>query len=366
MINSIRIKNFKCFEDTEIAFENVNVLTGLNGVGKSTVIQAILLLRQSFLDYEFKDGLYLNGNYINLGLGKDVLYEKSDFDEGIFYALKSNNKNYVFDFLYDPGLDILPFRSKGIIEGLSDLSVFNKNFVYLSALRIAPQNFYKMQNRNEINNKNFGINGEYAIQYLKTNGPLPVKNKAVIIGDEEDTNLKNQTRLWLNSISYGANALVELNQLLNISELRYEFIEGKEKTNGYKSINVGFGLTYVLPVIVALLSSEKEDLIIIENPEAHIHPAGQRKLGELIAKAGAGGAQIIIETHSDHILNGIRLSVKKGDIYKDKVKLKFFYKDDKDDYKHKIAEPKIDENGKLDIWPDGFFDEWDKVLFELL
>ena len=172
--------------------------------------------------------------------------------------------------------------------------------------------------------------------------------------------------MWLDKISPGVSPKVTVNMKLRNSEVRYEYIEGKNKTNSYKSVNVGFGITYVLPIVVALLSAREGDMVIIENPEAHIHPAGQRKLGELIALAGAGGVQVIVETHSDHILNGIRLSVKNRKINPEQVELMYFYKNESNDYKHEVVYPKIDLNGRLDQWPSGFFDEWDNALLELL
>ena len=115
-----------------------------------------------------------------------------------------------------------------------------------------------------------------------------------------------------------------------------------------------------------MVSAKKGDIVILENPEAHIHPRGQRMLGELISRAGASGAQIFIETHSDHILNGVRLSVKKHLLDKGNVNILYFYKDVDDNYKHKYATPHILENGKIDKWPDGFFDEWDIALLDLI
>mgnify|MGYP005780600803 FL=1 len=105
-------------------------------------------------------------------------------------------------------------------------------------------------------------------------------------------------------------------------------------------------------------------MLIVENPEAHIHPAGQRMLGELLARAGAGGVQIFAETHSDHIINGIRLAVKHGIISGEEIALDYFYKDQK--YRHDYVRPEILSDGRLDCWPEGFFDEWDKALYELI
>lgn len=138
-------------------------------------------------------------------------------------------------------------------------------------------------------------------------------------------------------------------------------IMGEESTN---AINMGFGVSYVLPVVVALLKARKGELLILENPEAHIHPKGQRKIGELIARAAANGVQIIVETHSDHILNGIRLAVKYGQIQPGQVGLNYFYiyHDDEGMIKHDMTSPEILPDGSLSNWPEGFFDEWDKAV----
>lgn len=86
--------------------------------------------------------------------------------------------------------------------------------------------------------------------------------------------------------------------------------EGNIGADYFTAQNVGFGISYVLPIVLALVKAKKGELIILENPEAHLHPRGQRKMGELIARAAQGGVQVIVETHSDHILNGIRFVCK--------------------------------------------------------
>ena len=225
---------------------------------------------------------------------------------------------------------------------------------------------YRIINEEDIEKKDFGNNGEYAIQYLSLYGNTELENKSVIREETGGNSLLEQTKSWLDRIAPGVSPKILLNPQVRTSELRYEFIEGKTKTNSYRSVNVGFGITYVLPLIVAILSAKPGDILVLENPEAHIHPSGQRMLGELIALAGNGGVQVIVETHSDHILNGIRIAVKKKEIAKERVQLAFFYKDTSDEYRHKYVTPQIQDDGRLDIWPEFFFDEWDKALYELM
>lgn len=135
----------------------------------------------------------------------------------------------------------------------------------------------------------------------------------------------------------------------------------------YRATNVGFGISYTLPIITAVLASEPGTLILLENPEAHLHPKGQSKMGELLALAASCGVQIIIETHSDHVLNGIRLAVHDGKIDPEDIQLHYFERKEQEGMMvSKVTSPKIDKNGRIDRWPDGFFDEWRNILAKLI
>lgn len=364
MLKKISLGNFKCFENIDIPLQKVNVLTGINGMGKSTVIQSLLLLRQSYMKDGLKGGLCLNGRYVNLGNGQDILYENPGCDQ-VKISLCEDDNDYTFLFDYSPEEDVQPVCEEKISGKLDKLSILQNQFVYLSADRIKPQELYGIINEQDLLNREFAGTGEYAIQFLEQYGANVVTNPNAVISNGYENTLANQVRAWMDMISPGVVPRIRIDRQLRKSELRYEYIEGRNKTSSYKSVNVGFGITYVLPIIIALLTAEKDDLIILENPEAHIHPHGQRKLGELIAAAGAGGAQIIIETHSDHILNGIRIAVKKKRILPEDTKLLYFYKD-AENYKHRVKIPEIKRDGRLTEWPEGFLDEWDRALLELL
>lgn len=370
MISNLELKNFKCFENLQIDLKNVNIFTGVNGVGKSTIIQALLLLRQSLLVDKESDKLYLNGRYVEMGNSQDVVYDKAQDDFVEINVSIAYEKKYAHTFSYEQDTDYLKavMRTSDLSEEerQNKVSLFNDNFIYLSAFRIKPQERYGVISEKELKARNFGTNGEFALQYLGMYKDEDVKNECVVVEDAKGKSLINQVRIWLDKVSPGVSPQIKVMLDSRVSELSFDFVEGKEKTNSYKSINVGFGITYILPVIVALLSSKPGDLIIIENPEAHIHPAGQRMLGELIAKAGAGGAQILVETHSDHIINGVRVSVKEKYISKDDVQIAFFYKDEEQGYRHTYQELQVFEDGRLSTWPKGFLDEWEKALIELM
>ncbi len=362
MLKGLILENFKCFDELELNFSTVNVLTGLNGMGKSTVMQSILLLGQSQTSIMSEQVLSLKGKYVNLGVGQDILFEKAEKDE-ISIGVWTENTEERYLFGYQPEADILPLKSVDKkMDGLS--SAWETDLYYLSAYRIEPRFLYHIENEKEVSERYFAKNGEFSIQYLKMHGGDDVINNAILIGNKKT--VADQVKAWLDLVSPGVSPIININTSSRTAELKYEYIEGREKTNSYKSVNVGFGITYVLPVIVSLVSAKPGDIIFLENPEAHIHPKGQRMLGELLAAAGAGGVQIIVETHSDHVMNGIRIAVKKGKLKPQDTAFFYFYKDMVDSHKHKVICPVLDEKGRLDEWPEGFFDEWDNALLDLL
>ena len=362
MIKKLKLNTFKCFQEIDMKFTNVNVLTGLNGMGKSTVMQGILLLAQDGKGVSTSQNLSLKGKYVNLGIGQDVLYEKAENDEiGIEILVEDNQDKIVLGYKSEE--DVLPIVQKSNGKASAELE---KCLSYLSAYRIEPRFLYQIENETELEKRYFGKNGEYAIQYLKLYGGDSVRNCSILRGNVEKDTILDQVKEWLDMISPGVSPIITVNPSSRTAELQYEYIENREKTNSYKSVNVGFGITYVLPVVVSLVAAQRGDVLLIENPEAHIHPHGQRMLGELIAMAGNGGVQVIVETHSDHVLNGIRVAVKQKKLKAADTSFFFFYKDVEDSFRHKVMCPMLDSNGRLDKWPEGFFDEWENALLELL
>ena len=137
--------------------------------------------------------------------------------------------------------------------------------------------------------------------------------------------------------------------------------------NGHRAKNVGFGLSYTLPIITALLlgSVIPDSLIIIENPEAHLHPRGQSEIARLIALCIKAGVQVIVETHSDHLLNGIRIFAKNDDTsFYEKVHVYWFELDKNGNTESELIT--IDENGRLEDCPAGLLDQFEINARKLL
>ena len=245
------------------------------------------------------------------------------------------------------------------------INLFSDSFQYINTNRIQPSRIYNMSQKH-MKKGLLGINGEYTAHYLDENRHMKLNIDALKHTNSKTDMLLENVSCWLSEISEGIEVVPKKHPDIHQVSLSYKYTYGENITNELNPLNVGFGLTYILPIIVAILKSKPNDLLIIENPESHLHPAGQSKIAELCALASSNGVQLIIESHSDHFLNGIRVATKKKVINHNMIKIYYFEKE-KNEMSSKIHLLSIDKNGKInEIWPKGFFDEYDKLLDELI
>lgn len=380
MLELIRLRNFKAFDDQTLELRPLTLLTGLNSTGKSSVIQALLLLAQNDFEDPLSDTeqvsepLILNGKYVQLGNANDVLYEWANEDyievelRSKFFILSSVSSKYIWRFNRNKEEDALEvdrmnsstqhYGQSVEAKAMPKLAApFRHRFVYLAAERLGPRKLSDINMTDEI-----GIYGEYAIYqlYKWRNNEIQY---ALVHNNAISNTLFNNVEAWLGEISPGVR--IQLNPLSNIDSIQalFAFEMNRDVSNYYRATNVGFGITYTLPVILAILSAKPGTLLILENPEAHLHPKGQARLGELIAFAAAAGIQILVETHSDHILNGIRVATKDQKIKPDDIAIHYFAREEGHRTYYHIP---IDADGNLGSWPDGFFDEYENMLTKLL
>lgn len=368
MLQSIRIKNYKVLKDIELKLSNFTLISGLNNMGKSSLIQVLLLLRQSFEQKVLTSkGLLLNGGYTNIGKGKDALSTDAE-EEQFRFDLEWENDEYLeLIFNYKNKSNLQPLNKIRPREFTFSQALFSNRFQYLSAERTGPKSTYPVSQYAIEDLNSLGNNGEYTAHFLFANG-----SKAISIKNLEHEKAKSNTLLaqvdaWMSEITPGVKITPNVIEDVNQASIHYEFETSIGYTEKFRPENVGFGLTYVLPIVTSILASEKGDLIIVENPEAHLHPAGQTAIAKLIAKAAESGVQIIAETHSDHFLNGMRIGVLKKIIKPENTSLFYFAKQfESVDYAIDVFHPFVDQKGRIDEWPEGFFDEWDINLDQLL
>lgn len=365
MIKKIEIINFKSIKKVDVNISNLNLLMGLNGMGKSTFVQTLLVLIQS--DKLEERVIDLNGVLAQIGQGRDALYQYAEEEKIVFGLTIDEHPIFYWRSGYQKD------KEKLIIENTyfkDQMSVFRENtmrFQYISAERIGPKDIYEASSVVVADKKQLGLLGEYAAYFINVFG----QEHEVIDGlrhpDATSKNLLSQINAWMKEISPGVSINTKYVPEVNKVILDYQFDLLNDKTNSFRPKNVGFGISYVLPIVLALLTAEKGKIIVIENPESHIHPRGQAELGKLISLAASVGAQLFVETHSDHILNGIRVAVKEALVDKSIVNVIYFEKTttEKEQFT-KITPIKVDNKGELSDYPLNMMDEWSNQLLKLL
>ncbi len=368
MLRRIRLTNFKCFEMLDLSCAPLNLLCGLNGMGKSSVIQALLVLRQSFQTGDLPEGrLVLGGTLTDLGAGSDVLFEDAE-EEVIGFELHRDEhpQSWSQAFGYSRTGDQLsvvgPALQAGVPQEWRGLPPFGGLCHYVRAERVGPRKSYPLSEI-RARRSDLGAHGEYAWNFLNKhqNDFLPSDDPRC--GDLPGHRLVDAVDYWLGDVSPGARLQLESVLAADAVIAGFAFERpGDVATRRHRATNVGFGLSYVLPVVLALLSP-RGSLCLIENPEAHLHPRGQTRLAELSVLAASAGVQVFIETHSDHFMDGVRIAVRNGLIAPADAAIHYF---ERDGGRTVVSSPELDADGRLSHWPSGFFDQHDENLTRLL
>jgi predicted ATPase len=363
MLNSLTLKNFKPFENQSFSLKKLTLISGLNSTGKSSLLQSLLLLRQSYQQDLLPDiGLALNGDLVCIGTAQDALFDRAEEDIITFEILADDVINQ-WIFKYDKDSDVMEILSSTNACNTYDLNIFTDKFYYIQAERTSPQAYFETSDFQVKQHQQIGSRGEFTAHFLSTYEKQKITDLKLSHPEAISLSLQNQVEAWIGEISPGTKIEIQSHSTMDLVSLQYSY----GLSNPYRSTNVGFGITYTLPIIVSLLSAAPDTLILLENPEAHLHPKGQSKMGELLALAASCGIQIIVETHSDHVLNGIRRAVRHNQVNADDIQIHYF-----DRYLQsgkattKIMSPRIYQDGGIDKWPDGFFDQAEKDLMELL
>lgn len=371
MITKIELKNFKIFEKEEFDLAPLTLITGINGMGKSSIIQSLLLLKQSFaIEYlQTQKKVDLSNDFVNLETAGDLFYGMADdTDRTIEIIITTDNSelhSWKIDAV-DPKSQVLNCDYTGP-DNWKDISLFSENFIFLDAERWGPRETYFKKEKRAYNTK-LGIQGELAPAYLVK---AISENEQLGIIELKNTSLKDSTGLYEN-LNAWVSEIMSLPLKAKVTELDESKIklsyniEGS-KGQSYSALQVGFGLTFSLPIVLSILRAKKGDLIIIENPEAHLHPSAQIKIGYLLCLAAKNGVQVIIESHSDHILNSIRYAFHEEILDEKMVKIIFIRSiKTKDQNVPSVDYINLLGNGKLSHRPADFFDSWDKMLTKLL
>lgn len=316
MIEQLTIDGYKSIRHQLIPLKKMNVLTGLNSSGKSSVLQTLCILGR-------------------VALRKEEIFPENCGDEDRLRNVHEKRMELAAAY-GESGGNWIRYSERD-----KQYSDFPK-IIYVGADRIGPRTIYPSKKSGELDEK--GTNVLRIIEECSTAGSvLPER----MLNDQcEGEAFKFVVQGWLKEISPGVR-------------FNFDKVAGQEAHtatyNEFWPTNVGFGLSYTLPIIVAILLgvTNKNSIVLLENPEAHIHAKGQTALAELMCRAVEEGAQIVIETHSDHVFDGVRIYAKEHKGFADNVKLAWFRLDEEETTE--IEYPMLQPNGGLSFWPKDMF-----------
>ena len=348
----LSIESFKCFrENTKVHINNLTLLTGANSAGKSTVIQS-LLLNKMISESKSTDGKLVeldlnNKDYaLELGTYDDIVFRDDDyFTESKDVVFSINNAKAIIKT--DDNID-----AKKIVKVAvdNDFCLDINQFVYLNAYRMAPQYEYEKSELSDFCDCH-GTNTGVVIQ--KHSNDNCDKNRSLnFLGNKKWT---IQLDEWISYIF--PNVGIQISQS---SADNYQV-----KILGNAATNVGFGITYALPTLVNGLRVPEGGMLIVENPEAHLHAKAQSNMGYFLARMAAAGVRVIIETHSEHIVNGIRRMIVEGQTEMSHEDMNIYFFQNKNG-ENSIKEITMDDIGNLSEFPLDFFDQVRQDMLELM
>lgn len=349
MITQLQIEAFKCFDKESLEFRNLTILTGTNGSGKSSVIQALLQLAlHSNADYSSPLSNYLS--FI------------AEFEEAINFNMDTDKYRLTIEG-FGSALEYV-FTRQGSINAVknplkinSNISYSRGNLVFLSADRIGPQDTY-LKNINPLDQ--FGIYGEYAISFLeRARRDKKEVIDALIHQDEPRKFLDSQVNYWL---KYILDTEIKTEEILGTNQVKASFKNGNAFV---RPKNIGSGISYLTSILIVCLSAKLGQIIIIENPEIHLHPKAQSKIGEFLAFVASNGIQIIIETHNDHLINRICYEQFKGTLRSEEVIIHYKQSIHKPFETLEIVRGNFKNANNENRFPEGFYDATIQEIFEI-
>ena len=378
MIRKLSIENLKCFESLELDFAPLTLFTGFNAAGKSTVLQALLLLTQTLRGGRGTSELLLNGPLVSLGSPLDVLNTTSGAKTlSLGVEIDGINLSWRFDLeeagrrslriaelIKSNGLEIQRFSGADLV-GLAPQAAVGElesalqaleQAVFLSASRQIESEVFPAPLNSQVRRGDVGVLGQFAPWWLYAEGDAKVEKARRT--EPNAVTMRAQLNSWCNEVFPGAEAnALPINRT---SLMRLELRSGPT-TDWGSPANIGYGVGYAFPILVAGLTGAPDRMVIIDSPEAHLHPRGQSQIGLFLARMASAGSQILLETHSDHLLNGLRIAVRKEVLKPQDVAIYFFSQN----AASRVTRLSVDKWGGISDWPEGFFDQSERDLADL-
>lgn len=402
-INKLGLKNFKCFKEVEVSFAKITLLTGANSSGKSSLIYGLLAPFQSD---RFPLYLFPNGKYVDMGDFAEISFKndtQNKIEINIDFNYDHNNINISTQWILDPTnhlpkLYYLKTERRYDFNEVMEISFSENNYICnfkdkitdIKDLKISGLDKFVYTRYSEDKNKftedmkstntildridnimpdleiypSLNFIGSYRLYPERTYYQKPKSIDQILTSGE---GFIDQILEWQEQ---GDGTFDELLCILRELNLLYDIkpdkigggrfdlrIQVKENSNWASLADIGFGVSQLLPIIVADLQLWDNSTLIMAQPEIHLHPSIQAELGSyLVKQVDEGDKQYIIETHSEYLINRLRLCIVKGEIQPDDVAVYYFENTaEEGSITHKIE---FTKHGEILNAPRGFFDTY--------
>lgn len=374
MITNISIRNFKAFRDTgDIRLGALNILTGINGRGKSTLIQSLLLLSQSVResDNHSPSHLFTNGEWVKLGSFQELIHKYADLEDTIVFRLvtdDSKDNDYVLTYFPIEG-DAFTAELRSMLvngkETFSEPGGYNtesENKVLVPPVFSGYTPLLRLQNMYYIAADRKGASNEEDILSIGNSLHLDCHGDNVLnVLFQQGIEFQNKVEKYLSELFDGATFKIMADE-----RTIHLYMDSMNGGKLFRPVNVGYGYSYILTLLTAGLLAKKGEIVVVENPEAHLHPSAQSALMKFLCEEViAKGVQVFVETHSDHIVNASLLAVRKDVLTNDQMNILFFNRSDSS-VDVVISNLEVTSKGRVKNPPRNFCDQYAMDLRSLM
>ncbi len=414
LIEEIRVQGYKSLVDATLHVRPLTLLAGTNSSGKSSIVQPLLLIKQTMeAPYQPAGALVLDGAHVQAETAGELLSKVLSKSTQFSITTSGRHKNkgeqrMLLNLVYEEYDGNFQVKSQQTASGPDFQFKVNLepglswNDFYNQAINISPINVQMLDKMGGtvvqdssgflsvlLNNEEGKVVGSYA-DFRSLKGSLSnfihvpgLRRKAE--RSYVATMLSDQIKGTFDLYAAGTvsqwqqqqdtEKLAKLNDYLrrlgltdsvtakvkNANEVELSVSRlpagGKAKPRKADMVNiadVGIGVSQVLPILVALIAAQEGQIVYVEQPELHLHPRAQVAMAELLAEAANRGVRVIVETHSSLLLLTVQTLIAKSEIKNTDVALHWFARDAKGATQVTYVEP--DEDGAYGEWPEDFGD----------
>lgn len=376
MIKTLSIQHFKAFDELQqVRLGGLTLLTGINGRGKSSFLQVLLLLSQSLRNsaQHTLDNLLLKGDWVDLGSFTEITNVYAKHDLPIIFDIETDNDtDYRFRLSYKAGSissmgDLCGMEVNGT-EMFSESSFYGENtsaekdstlaapvISGYTSLTNLQRMYYISADRESAQNEEDNVSRSSLWLDKKGRNILNV-----IYAEGED--FQKRVEQELSNIFDGATFLIkEEGNALRL------YMDSTDNGRLFRPVNVGYGYSYALSLITAGLLAKKDECIIVENPEAHLHPSAQSAIMQFFCREVLPKkVQVLIETHSDHIVNASLIAVRNQILTDNQLEILFFYRKKESEKLFAVQNLEITSKGRVKNPPKNFCDQYAMDLRTLM